>query len=187
VRTSSASAGSTSSRPGWPCSPGSRATAGAAQRCRSLGLAGGPSGHRPSGWPQPGRPPAPPRRAQPGPRPPGSEPARPPATAVRSGWASCTTSRATSATVRCDPPRGRAAAGSPRPGPSVAHQRPLGLLPPRPERSAPALHPARPQLGGGSSWGGGGESRGYRWITMQVRVRVTPSTTWMRKTTSRPS
>jgi hypothetical protein len=30
-------------------------------------------------------------------------------------------------------------------------------------------------------------SCGYRWITMQVRVRVTPSTTWMRKTTSRPS
>jgi hypothetical protein len=31
------------------------------------------------------------------------------------------------------------------------------------------------------------ESRGYRWITMQVRVRVIPSTTWMRDTTSRPS
>jgi hypothetical protein len=41
---------------------------------------------------------------------------------------------------------------------------------------------ARP---GGSS-GGRGESFGYRWITMQVRVRVTPSTTWMRAATSRP-
>jgi hypothetical protein len=38
----------------------------------------------------------------------------------------------------------------------------------------------------GSS-GGWGEACGYRWITMQVRVRVTPSTTWMRETTSRPS
>ena len=27
----------------------------------------------------------------------------------------------------------------------------------------------------------------YRWITMQVRVRVTPSTTWMREATSRPT
>lgn len=33
---------------------------GAAQRCRSLGLAGGRPPHRPSCWPQPGRPPAPP-------------------------------------------------------------------------------------------------------------------------------
>jgi hypothetical protein len=49
------------------------------------------------------------------------------------------------------------------------------------------LHPARPELGGSSSWDGRGESCGYRWITVQVRVRVTPSTTWMRKTTSRPS
>ena len=32
-----------------------------------------------------------------------------------------------------------------------------------------------------------GEACGYRRITMQVRVRVTPSTTWMRETTSRPS
>jgi hypothetical protein len=45
VRTSSARAGSTSSRPGWPCSPGSRATAtaGAAQRCWSWRVAGGPA------------------------------------------------------------------------------------------------------------------------------------------------
>jgi hypothetical protein len=28
---------------------------------------------------------------------------------------------------------------------------------------------------------------GYRWSTVQVRVRVTPSTTWIRETTSRPS
>src|SRR5215217_8212095 len=28
---------------------------------------------------------------------------------------------------------------------------------------------------------------GYRWTTMQVRVRVTPSTAWMREATSRPS
>jgi hypothetical protein len=28
---------------------------------------------------------------------------------------------------------------------------------------------------------------GYRWITVQVRVRVTPSTAWMREATSRPS
>jgi hypothetical protein len=32
-----------------------------------------------------------------------------------------------------------------------------------------------------------GEHAGYRWSTMQVRVRVTPSTTWMRETISRPS
>jgi hypothetical protein len=49
-----------------------------------------------------------------------------------------------------------------------------------PSRTATAGAAAR-------AWGGGGESRGYRWITVQVRVRVTPSTTWMRKTTSRPS
>jgi hypothetical protein len=28
---------------------------------------------------------------------------------------------------------------------------------------------------------------GYRWITVQVRVRVMPSTAWMREATSRPS
>jgi hypothetical protein len=54
------------------------------------------------------------------------------------------------------------------------------------ESSAPYLL-ARPPPGGGSSSGGCGESCGYRWITMQVRVRVTPSTSWMRETTSRPS
>jgi hypothetical protein len=34
------------------------------------------------------------------------------------------------------------------------------------------------QWSAGSS-GGRSEACGYRWITMQVRVRVTPSTTWM--------
>jgi hypothetical protein len=28
---------------------------------------------------------------------------------------------------------------------------------------------------------------GYRWITVQVRVRVMPSTAWMREATNRPS
>ena len=32
-----------------------------------------------------------------------------------------------------------------------------------------------------------GRRQRYRPITLQVRVRVTPSTTWMRETTSRPS
>jgi hypothetical protein len=35
----------------------------------------------------------------------------------------------------------------------------------------------------GTRRGGGGGSRGYRWSTVQVRVRVTPSTAWMRVTT----
>jgi hypothetical protein len=39
----------------------------------------------------------------------------------------------------------------------------------------------------GTTWGGGGGSRGYGWSPVQVRVRVMPSTTWMRATTSRPS
>jgi hypothetical protein len=37
--------------------------------------------------------------------------------------------------------------------------------------------------------GGGSGDRffGYRRITVQVRVRVTPSTAWMREATNRPS
>jgi uncharacterized protein with GYD domain len=52
---------------------------------------------------------------------------------------------------------------------------------------------AWPQLHSSSSSGRGDlimrlpASCGYRRITVQVRVRVTPSTTWMRETTSRPS
>ena len=53
---------------------------------------------------------------------------------------------------------------------------------------APLLvtYPLARQWSAGSS-GGWGEACGYRWIIMQVRVRVTPSTTWMWETTSRPS
>jgi hypothetical protein len=50
----------------------------------------------------------------------------------------------------------------------------------------------RPRLGDGWTASRSGTvqppgSMRYRWITMQVRVRVTPSTTWIREATSRPT
>jgi hypothetical protein len=81
---------------------------------------------RPSRWPQPGRPPAPPRPARLGPRPPGSEPARP--RSPRSGPAGRPAPSRGPHRPRCaaTAPRGRsrspAAAGS---SPSVATSAPL--------------------------------------------------------------
>src|SRR5829696_2145503 len=65
------------------------------------------------------------------------------------------------------------------------------------QRALAALEPPIPALllvlvccpGRISRWRDGRGDRfcGYRWITVQVRVRVTPSTAWIREATSRPS
>jgi hypothetical protein len=69
----------------------------------------------------------------------------------------------------------------------LAAKEPLGRVHGGQVRAQEGLdHSLARQWSAGSS-GGWGEACGYRWITMQVRVRVTPSTTWMRETTSRPS
>jgi hypothetical protein len=88
------------------------------------------------------------------------------------------------------PQSSRVHAPKPQQSPVTRHCSQASYAPPT---SAPGAKPFS-ILGAGTAtaarqveFGRDDRSCGYRRITMQVRVRVTPSTTWMRETTSRPS